>query len=137
MFPDATEIEIAEIAAEFFNKISREFAPVREADPTKKKKPPEVYEIAAALKACRKPKSRVKGDIDRRLVAKYTDLLAAPLHLIYTQVYDTLVWPELWSSETVHLIPKNSAPDGLKQLRNLSCTPLFSKVLESFILNSL
>ena len=57
--------------------------------------------------------------------------------MIYTQVYETLEWPKLWASETVHLIPKNSAPDSLKQLRNLSCTPLFSKVLESFILKSL
>ena len=37
----------------------------------------------------------------------------------------------------MHLVPKNNAPDGLKQLRNLSCTPLFSKVLEGFILKSL
>ena len=70
-------------------------------------------------------------------MTKYSDLLAIPLQIIYSQVYSTLEWPKLWSNETVHLIQKNTSPDSLKQLRNLSCTPLFSKVLESFILTSL
>ena len=39
--------------------------------------------------------------------------------------------------ETVYVIPKNSAPASLGELRNLSCTPLFSKVLESFVLSRL
>ena len=137
MFPNKSDKEIAEIAAEFFNAISQEFDPVRPPQPNCTKPAPEMYEIAAALRACKKPKSQVKGDIDRRLVSKYSDILAIPLHVIYTQVYQTLQWPELWASETVTLIPKNKSPDGLKQLRNLSCTPLFSKVLESFILKAL
>ena len=39
--------------------------------------------------------------------------------------------------ETVSVIPKNSAPTSLSELRNLSCTPLFSKVLEHFVLEDL
>ena len=39
--------------------------------------------------------------------------------------------------ETVSVIPKNPAPANLAELRNLSCTPLFSKVLESFIFDRL
>ena len=50
---------------------------------------------------------------------------------------NTLSWPTIWKSETVNVIPKNSAPSGLQELRNLSCTPLFSKILESFILDRL
>ena len=37
----------------------------------------------------------------------------------------------------MNIIPKNSAPSSLGELRNLSCTPLFSKVLETFVLNRL
>ena len=48
-----------------------------------------------------------------------------------------LEWPDLWKSETVNVIPKINSPSQLTELRNLSCTPLFSKVLESFILDSL
>ena len=137
MFPNLTSIEIAEKAAEFFNAISKEFKPVRSPNKSKRKEPPEMYQISAALKGCKKPKSTVRGDIDKRLVAKFHDILAIPLHAIYSQVYESLEWPALWANETVHLIPKTNAPDSLKQLRNLSCTPLFSKVLESFLLSSL
>ena len=35
------------------------------------------------------------------------------------------------------VIPKTAAPADMSQLRNLSCTPLFSKVLESFVLDEL
>ena len=126
MFPDLNNKEIAEKAAEYFNKISQEFPPVRGPNFAALKTPPEIFQVSSALKNCKKPKSRVIGDIDRRLVAKFHDLLAIPLHTIFTQVYETLEWPALWSTETVHLIPKNGAPDGLKQLHNLSCTPLFS-----------
>ena len=50
---------------------------------------------------------------------------------------NTLDWPDVWKAETVSVIPKNSAPANLGELRNLSCTPLFSKVLETFVLSKL
>ena len=137
MFPELNSQQIAEKAAVFFNGISQEFEPVRNPNKSITKTAPAIHEVASALKSCKKPKSKVQGDIDRRLVAKFSDMLAVPLHFIYCQVYSSLEWPDLWSQETVTLIPKNSNPDGLKQLRNLSCTPLFSKVLEGFILKSL
>ena len=64
-------------------------------------------------------------------------MLAIPLHYIFNQVYNSLEWPDLWKLETVSVIPKTSAPSELGQLRNLSCTPLFSKLLESFVLDAL
>ena len=139
LYPGWTDFQIAEEAANYFNSISQEYRNGRgpifntaTAKPT-----PAMYEIAAALKSCKKPKSVVNGDIDRRLVTKYSDILAIPLWTVYNLVFTTLEWPALWATETVHLIPKTSNPDGLKQLRNISCTPLFSKVLEGFILSSL
>ena len=55
----------------------------------------------------------------------------------YNLVGNTLAWPESWKMETVHIIPKNNSPSNMGELRNLSCTPLFSKILESFILTKL
>ena len=63
--------------------------------------------------------------------------LAIPLAYIFNQSFNTLAWPTLWKQETVHLIPKNSSPASLSELRNLSCTPLFSKLMESFVLEQL
>ena len=65
------------------------------------------------------------------------DILAQPLTFIFNQALSTLDWPELWKHETVTVIPKNNSPSQLSELRNLSCTPLFSKVLESFVLETL
>ena len=79
----------------------------------------------------------VQGDIDPRLVTKFSDILAIPLHYLYQQIYATMEWPDLWKTETVTLIPKNGSPQSLGELRNLSCTPLFSKCLESFVLAEL
>ena len=70
-------------------------------------------------------------------MTKFCDLLAIPLAIIFNQTLSTLEWPTTWKSETVHVIPKNSSPSSISELRNLSCTPLFSKVLESFVLSLL
>ena len=86
------------------------------------------------VKNFKKPKSQVPGDIPPDLVTKFCDQLAVPLTFIYNQVLNTLEWPALWKAETVTVIPKNNSPSELSELRNLSCTPLFSKVLEAFIL---
>ena len=75
--------------------------------------------------------------MDPRVVQKFCDLLSEPLELIFSKVYETVQWPKSWKSETVTLIPKKSSPTDLSQVRNLSCTPLFSKLLESFILEEL
>ena len=47
------------------------------------------------------------------------------------------LWPQAWKQETMVIIPKCSNPTSYSELRNLSCTPLFSKILESFVLDEL
>ena len=141
LYPGKSDTEIAEDLAQHFNRISCEFLPLPEPDEEIKlapRNPPELYQIAAKLRSIRKPNSMVPGDIPPKLITpKIADLLAIPLQFIYTQVYQTLQWPTLWKTETVSIIPKNRAPSDKSQLRNLSCTPLFSKLLETFILDSL
>ena len=138
LYPDSSDIEIAEIIAAFFNRISTEYEPI--PDPIREDS--EVihvlpHEISARLKNFKKPKGQVIGDINPQLVTKFHDILALPLSIIFNQTLNMLSWPHLWKTETVTVIPKNSAPAGLTELRNLSCTPLYSKILESFILDQL
>ena len=137
LYPEKTDQEIAETLAEYFNRISQEFEPLEPAGNYEKRDPPEMFQIAARLKSFKKPSSRVAGDIPAGLVNQVADILAIPLHYIYSCVYESLEWPKLWKAETVSVIPKTSAPSDPSQLRNLSCTPLFSKVLESFVLGDL
>ena len=95
------------------------------------------YEVSARLRSFKKPKSKVEGDFDPKIVTRFHDILAIPLAYIYNKTLNTLEWPNLWKSETVTVIPKNTNPTNLSELRNLSCTPLFSKVLESFVLEKI
>ena len=46
-------------------------------------------------------------------------------------------WPDVWKLETMIIIPKCQTPTSYSELRNLSCTPLLSKILESFVLETL
>ena len=79
----------------------------------------------------------VDGDIFRQLVTKYADVLAIPLHYVHVRAFSRGEWPQLWKEETVVVILKCNKPSSLTELCNLSCTPLFSKVMESFVLKRL
>ena len=140
LFPGKSDAEIVEELAAYFNRISNEFVPLGKASAAlleHERKPPEMCLIAARLKSFKKPNSRVEGDLPPALVTEAADILAIPLHHINSQIYKKLEWPELWRSETANVIPKTSTPTDMTQLRNLSRTPLFSKLLESFILDDL
>ena len=140
LYPGVSDPLIAEECASFFNGISQDFDPLNPIGggvESLEHLCPELYEVATRLKYMKKPKSIVPGDIDPRLVTKFADLLAVPVHQVFKKVYATQQWPQLWGSETVTLIPKVPLPGSLSQLRNISCTPLLSKCLESFILKDL
>ena len=137
LLPGKTDTEVCEEVATYFNGISDEFEPLDGPVDGPRKDPPEMHRIAAKLRHMKKPKSQVRCDIPPELATQYADLLAIPLHHIFSKVYTDLEWPDLWKRETVTVIPKNSAPSSLSELRNLSCTPLFSKLLEGFLLEDL
>lgn len=138
LFPEKSDLEVAEECSSFFNKISNEFRQITQpAPPEVLLDPPEVFQIAGRLRAFRKPSSLVPGDLPPALVTKCSDVLAIPLSIIFSEVYKTCAWPSKWKTETVTVIPKNSAPASLSETRNISCTPLYSKLLESFILEEL
>ena len=140
MYPGIGDAQIAEEVATFFNKISSEYEPLQPtvvASDYQSSICPALHQVAATLRSFKKPRSMVDGDIFRQLVTKYSDVLAIPLHHVYKRSFARGTWPEIWKRETVVVIPKCSRPSGLTELRNLSCTPLFSKVMEYYILQQL
>ena len=125
LYPGESDLVICERAAEYFNRISREYVPIpdpKRTDNVELVRHLEEYQVSAHLKTFRKPKSRVPGDIEPKLVTAMHNLLAIPLTAIYNQALSTLSWPQLWKDETVSIIPKNNSPADLSELRNLSCT---------------
>ena len=139
LYPGSTNLEVAEKLAEHFNAISKEFSGIAEGDiPDAHSNPPPVltrHEVEARLKAFRKPKSRVKGDIFPSLVNSAAGHLSVPLTDIFNCVSSTKRWPADWKREFVTPIPKKTILENAGDLRNISCTKLFYKVYESFLLN--
>ena len=131
MYPGKTDKFISTDLAIFFNRISQEYVPlpnpsrvIRREDWTKFLEP---FEVSARLKSFRKPKSRVLGDIDPKLVTRFHDVLALPLSFIFNQTLNNLSWPDLWKSETVHIIPKNNSPSSPAELRTCPARRYFPK----------
>lgn len=135
---DLDDSQVAEKLAEHFNGISQEFdgiSPDQIPETFSCPLPPLVPEqVAARLKEIRKPKSMVKYDIFPALVAQAAPFLAGPLTEIYNTMIRTKSWPTKWKEEFVTPIPKKAVPESVNDLRNISCTALFSKVFESFVL---
>lgn len=138
LFPNLTDKETADKCVDFFSAISREYKPIEKPTPNGECDwKLELHEVSSRLKYCKKPKMTVKGDIRPELVTKFHDLLAIPLLHIYNEIIRSCEWPEEWKTETVKIIPKSKIPQSLKEVRNISCTPLFSKVFEYFLLKKL
>ena len=95
----------------------------------------EPFQVAGRIRAFRKPKSMVNGDIFPALFTRYGDLLAIPLCSIFNAITATRVWPLVWKQEFVTTIPKKTLPERVDDLRNISCTMLPSKIYESYVLN--
>ena len=131
--------EVAEALADHFSAISNEFNGLDDnlelaaSNFTLPVLPPTT--IRSRLCKFRKPKSMVRGDIFPVLVNRVAASLSLPLSNIYNHITATGTWPELWKVEYVTPIPKATMPAGPDDLRNISCTQLFSKVYESFVLD--
>lgn len=139
LLPGKTDQEAAESLAEYFNLVSQEFEPLSpdQIPCTKSRKPPklELYEVAARIKKFRKPHSMVPGDVFPSLMTQLSDFFAVPLTSIFNEIMKTFIWPVCWKREFVTVIPKKSSPECLRDLRNISCTMLSSKIYESYVLD--
>ena len=138
LYPGQEPQAVAENLAEHFNRISREFTGI---EPDQVPDAPHVdlpvldcAEVATRLRGIRKPKSMVDGDIFPALVDRTADYIAIPLTSIYNSITQDHVWPTSWKVESVTPIPKKPHPETADDTRNISCTQLFSKVYESFVL---
>ena len=68
-----------------------------------------------------------------QLLTDYAELMADPLTNVLNTAFSFEIWPEVWWTEMVTVIPKCPKPDGLGDTRNISCTPVFSKIREHFL----
>ena len=136
--PGVSDAEVAKEVAEYFNRISQEFRPLEtnEIPTTYDREVTKMTEeeVEKKLKTAKKPKSMVQGDVFPVLVTECAGSIAVPLTDIFNSILETFVWPISWKREYVTVIPKKNIPESLSDLRNISCTQLFSKVFEGVVL---
>ena len=136
--PGSSDQQVADKLADYFNRISAEFDPLEPGQTLQARDrsldPLAPHEVASRLKHFRKPKSMVTGDVFPSIVTKFSDFFAIPLTDIYNEIAQSGSWPDIWKTEYVTVIPKVSCPSDFGDLRNISCTMLVSKVMESFVL---
>ena len=141
LLPDRSDREVAEEISRYFNEISQEFEPLQphQVPTTYEKHLPLLssVDVVGRIKKQKKPNSMVVGDIFPKLLNSCAEALAYPLALIYNEIILCKVWPIAWKKEYVTVIPKKRMPEGLKDLRNISCTRFFSKVFESYMLQNI
>ena len=77
--------------------------------------------------------SRVDGDIPRDLVKPCATKLAEALTPIYNASLLNKKWPQVWKTETIIPIPKTLTLGGFDDIRPISMTTLWSKILESYV----
>ena len=133
--PGLPDNEVADKIADYFNAISSEFSPLKPGQI------PFTYhgqldylnedQVEEMVRKAKKPKSVVRGDLPPALVNRAAHFLKVPVTAIYNDIIRTLVWPIAWKREYVTVIPKKPLPESLADLRNISCTPLLSKIFES------
>ena len=89
--------------------------------------------VAGRLRRFKKPASRVDGDLPKQIVTQAASSLSVPLALIYNQSFSNRSWPAVWKTETVVPMPKVPTPSDLNDVRPISMTTLWSKVMESYV----
>ena len=137
LFPGVPESEVAERTADFFTGIADKFTPISGPLTTgEKHSEPRITKqmVEKRLRECRKPKGLLRGDVWPDILTDCAADFAAPLTHIFNASIEQRVWPSSWRLETVSVIPKKQHPATLSDTRNISCTPVFSKVLEFFVL---
>ena len=138
--PDTPPEVLADKLSLHFSSITNEASSLTEEEIPPSSNPPgfllpQLLEstVATKLQGYKIPNSTVPGDIPKHLVKLLYKELAVPLTLIYNSCLAHTKWPRIWKSEVVVPIPKIPTPTGYNNLRPISMSPLWSKLLETIV----
>ena len=89
--------------------------------------------VEKLLKSFKKCNSRVQGDIPRELGNPCSKKLAEALTQIYNASFLNKSWPNIWKVETIIPISKTASPGSFDDIRPISMTTLWSKLMELLV----
>ena len=137
--PDKSAEEMADYLADHFLTVTNQARPLEEGEIPRSESGEgnirllDRREVSQRLKKFKKPNSRVDGDLPKNIVNIAHQSLAIPLTLIYNTSFSNRSWPDIWKRETVVPIPKIPTPLTANDIRPISMTTPWSKVMESYI----
>ena len=91
------------------------------------------HDVYVKLKAAKKPKAVIPGDLPNKIVKEFMVELAKPLGVLYNDIAQTASWPEQFKVEYVTPIGKIPLPITEDDLRPIAMTAFFRKVMELFV----
>ena len=89
----------------------------------------------AKIKAAKKPRSGVPGDLPKIITQEFSPELTTPVCRIINSMFQSFEWPAHWKIETVVPIAKVPTPESEDDIRPISLTPFYSKVAEHFVVS--
>ena len=138
-----TAKESADRIAQYFSKISNEYPPLDltslpdrvKANLNSHSHPPVIseYECYKKILRAKKPKAGVPGELPPKIIKEFSVELAKPLQILYNKIIQSGKWPHHWKTEYTTPIGKIPVPETEDDLRPISLTPFFSKVMEHFV----
>ena len=137
--------ECANRIAEHFAKISAEFPPLNPTllpDRVKVKlndgsTAPTIteHDCYAKMRAAKKPKSVIPGDLPTAIVKQFLVELANPVAALCNNIAQNASWPEHFKVEYITPVAKIPSPLTEDDLRPIAMTAFFSKIMEQFIVS--
>ena len=91
------------------------------------------WQVAKKLSQLRQGMAVPNEDLPMRLMKEFSIELAVPLSHIFNKSLREGKIPLIWKQATVIPVPKKPAPESPEDLRPVSLTPTFCKLLEQFI----
>ena len=130
--------QCAKAVGEHFTAVSAEHSPVDLSQlpsylPALPPPQVEEYQVFEKLKRLKNTRSTLEIDIENKLRKEVAVELTVPLTNIVNACLQTHTWPRLWKHEKVTPTPKVSPVLEIKDLRKISGTSDYNKLLESFI----
>ncbi|XP_033124956.1 uncharacterized protein LOC117123214, partial [Anneissia japonica] len=92
-----------------------------------------VSEVRQQLTKVQSSKAVPPGEIPPAIIKEFAPELAEPLTHIFNRSLSEGIVPKRWKQATVIPIPKKKGNVGLDQIRPISLTSLFVRILEHFV----
>ena len=136
LFPGKGDDHVGKAVLDYFGKVSTAEAPPMPTIPRIPGGLPPFTEasIVTILKKSKKSDSMIEGDPLPHLVRRFPAAFAKPVRDIFNGINASSRWPSAWKTEHLTIIPKVPNPTSLAECRNISCTSVFSKILEGQVL---